>query len=130
MGDTNVAYSGTDNAKVNISYNNLNLTRNINGDESKNNTNPEFKFEQAKKILYFTSYFGMKDWMFGFGNQPFVDHKCPVTNCYITNKRNGLRKYMLLIMKYLHTKDILNLMNMLCLKYFFIQKCKILSLQP
>ena len=106
MGDTNVAYSGTDNAKVNISYNNLNLTRNINGDESKNNTNPEFKFEQAKKILYFTSYFGMKDWMFGFGNQPFVDHKCPVTNCYITNNRNGLRKYTLLIMRYLHTKDV------------------------
>ena len=52
-----------------------------------------YAFEKAKKILYFTSYFHMKDWNFGVGHKPFVDHKCPVTNCYITNKRSDLRKH-------------------------------------
>ena len=62
--------------------------------ENKSQTlpNPEYKFETAKKILLFTSYFGMHDWMFGFGHQPFIDHKCPVTNCYITNKRDNMCK--------------------------------------
>ena len=58
------------------------------------NPNPEYQFETAKKILYFTSYFGMHDWRFGFGNQPFLEHKCPVTNCYITNKRDNICKYI------------------------------------
>ena len=57
--------------------------------------NPDYKFETAKKILLFTSYFGMHDWNFGFGHQPFIDHNCPVTNCYITNKRDNICKYNL-----------------------------------
>ena len=65
---------------------------NANDEGSQEKMNPEYKFETAKKILYFTSYFGMHDWMFGFGNQPFLDHKCPVTNCYITNKRDNICK--------------------------------------
>jgi len=41
----------------------------------------------TKTILYFNSYFDMKDFAFGFGRKPFVDNKCPVDNCYATNNK-------------------------------------------
>ena len=84
---TNVAYLVIDSEEA------KDVSDNIKEEIDKGNTNPEYKFETAKKILYFTSYFGMHDWMFGFGNQPFLDHKCPVTNCFITNKRDNICKY-------------------------------------
>ena len=91
-----MTYYKTDlNKLLEDTFKNLNVSRNVKGDDDNDNTNPKYQFETAKKILYFTSYFSMKDWMFGFGNQPFVENKCPVTNCYITNKRNMLRKYIL-----------------------------------
>jgi hypothetical protein len=47
---------------------------------------------RTKNILFFTTYFHMKDFQFGFGQQPFVDNKCPVTNCFATNNRSLLGK--------------------------------------
>ena len=45
--------------------------------------------DKVKTILLFTPFFGMKDWAFGgFGREPFLKAKCPVSNCYITNDRN------------------------------------------
>ena len=40
-----------------------------------------------KTILYWNSFFGFKDFMFGFQQQPFIDAKCPVTTCYLTDDR-------------------------------------------
>ena len=40
-----------------------------------------------KTILFYTPYFHMIDWQFGFGQQPFIDYGCPVTNCYTTNQQ-------------------------------------------
>lgn len=50
----------------------------------------KFEFKSAKKILFFTSYFHLTDWQFGFGHQPFLDHGCPVNNCYTTNNKSLL----------------------------------------
>ena len=47
----------------------------------------------TKTILVYTPYFHMKDWDFGFGQEPFVRHKCPVTNCFVTNERRYLPHY-------------------------------------
>ncbi len=49
-----------------------------------------YDFATAKKILYFTSYFDMKDFAFGFGHEPFVTFNCPVHQCYATNNRSLL----------------------------------------
>ena len=43
-----------------------------------------------KRILLFTSYFGMTDFNFGFGQKPFVEAGCPVNNCHITNDKKAL----------------------------------------
>ncbi len=63
-------------------------------EEEDNVTNFEddagFDFASAKKILYFTSYYDMRDFEFGFGHAPFVRHGCPVSNCYATNNRSLL----------------------------------------
>ena len=53
------------------------------------------KVEKQKKILFFTPYFSLLDWQFGFGNQPFIDFQCPVTNCFTTNNRSLLGKITL-----------------------------------
>ena len=50
----------------------------------------------TKKILYFTPYFHMKDFQFGFGHLPFIEKGCPVSNCYATNNRSLLSKYKFL----------------------------------
>ena len=47
----------------------------------------EFNFTSSKKILYFNNYFHLKDWRFGFGNQPFLSNKCPEQNCFVTKDR-------------------------------------------
>ena len=47
----------------------------------------------TKKILYFTSYFHMKDFQFGFGQKPFFEKGCPVTNCFATNNKTLLSKH-------------------------------------
>jgi hypothetical protein len=59
------------------------------------------QFKAAKKILFFTSYFHMPNYQFGFGQRPFFDYGCPVTNCYTTNNKSLLRK-SLLILNYQH----------------------------
>ena len=49
-----------------------------------------FKFNTSKKILYYTNFFGMRDWKFGFGNKAFVSNQCPEQNCFITRDHNLL----------------------------------------
>ena len=49
-------------------------------------------FDELKKILFFTPYFHMNDWQFGFGHEPFVKYACPVSNCYTTNNHSLLGK--------------------------------------
>ena len=49
-------------------------------------------FGRLKKILFFTNFFTTSDWEFGFGQQPFIDYQCPVSNCYTTNNKTLLGK--------------------------------------
>ena len=49
--------------------------------------------ESVKKILFYTPFFSKKDYAFGFGNKPFVQNSCPVTNCFTTNDRQLLSKF-------------------------------------
>ena len=39
---------------------------------------------RVKRILFFTSYFNMLDWSFGFGSEPFG--QCPIKNSFLTNE--------------------------------------------
>lgn len=41
-----------------------------------------------KTILYWTSFFGSRDFNFGFGRKPLVDEKCPASDCYLTDNRS------------------------------------------
>ena len=41
---------------------------------------------KMKTILFYNSYFNMPSYEFGFGNQPFIDAKCPVTDCFTTDQ--------------------------------------------
>lgn len=36
----------------------------------------------TKTILYFTTYWNKPDFQFGTGRQPFLEHNCPVHNCW------------------------------------------------
>ena len=46
-----------------------------------------------KNILFYTPFFSKKDYAFGFGNKPFVQNDCLVTNCFTTNDRQLLSKF-------------------------------------
>ena len=37
-----------------------------------------------KVILFWNTFFGIKDYNMGFGREPFIDSKCKVTNCVLT----------------------------------------------
>ena len=50
------------------------------------------KDPNLKYILYFTEYWGRKDFDWGEGHDLFVKH-CPVSDCYITSKTNLLPKF-------------------------------------
>lgn len=52
--------------------------------------NENYKVNSMKHILYYTNYWEGKDFQFGIGQQPFIDYKCPYTNCYATNNRTHL----------------------------------------
>ena len=60
----------------------------------------EFSEEELKQnhdlkyILYFTSYFHMPDFQFGFGQEPFEKYGCQVNNCYATNNKSHLGKFL------------------------------------
>ena len=46
--------------------------------------------KKIQRILYWTEYFGMKDYEFKLGNKVFKDAGCRVTNCLLTNDRSLL----------------------------------------
>ena len=46
-----------------------------------------------KNVLFYTPFFSKQDYAFGFGNKPFVQNDCPVTNCFTTNDRQLLSKF-------------------------------------
>ena len=50
--------------------------------------------KSVKKILFYTPFFSKKDYAFGFGNKPFVQNSCSVTNCFTTNDRQLLSKFL------------------------------------
>ena len=50
----------------------------------------ESDFSKMKKILYYSDFFGRKDFNFGFGHQIFIDEGCEVTNCYATSNNSLL----------------------------------------
>ena len=52
----------------------------------------ESDFSKMKKILYYSDFFGRKDFNFGFGHQIFIDEGCEVTNCYATSNNSLLRE--------------------------------------
>ena len=60
-------------------------------------TNKSANFNELKKILFFTSYFDMHSWQFGFGHEPFKKYGCPVSNCYTTNNYSLLGKFIFLV---------------------------------
>ena len=59
-------------------------------DEELKQNNSDLKY-----ILYFTSYFHMPDFQFGFGQEPFEKYGCQVKNCYATNNKSYLGKLKL-----------------------------------
>ncbi|KZS06744.1 Alpha-(1,3)-fucosyltransferase 7 [Daphnia magna] len=40
-----------------------------------------------KTILYWNHFFGIENFTFGFGHQPFIDAQCPTHTCTVTNDR-------------------------------------------
>lgn len=57
-----------------------------------------------KRILFFTPYFHMTDWQFGFGHEPFITNHCPETNCYATNNRTMFGKKICHSLSKMHTE--------------------------
>jgi hypothetical protein len=51
------------------------------------------KSSETKKILLWNSFFGSIDHRYGLGKvEPFVRHKCPVTNCELLNDKARLNE--------------------------------------
>jgi alpha-1,3-fucosyltransferase len=61
---------------------------NILANQLVNNQQHESVLPVLKTILYWNSFFGKKDFTFGFGQQPFVNAKCPTATCYATDDRS------------------------------------------
>lgn len=47
---------------------------------------------ELKRILYWTGYYERKDMIFGFGQEPFIEAGCQVTNCWATDDRSELNR--------------------------------------
>ncbi|KAK2157690.1 hypothetical protein LSH36_186g00056 [Paralvinella palmiformis] len=45
---------------------------------------------RLKRILYWNAYFKSKDFKFGLGRAPFLEHQCRVTSCTVTNDKSTL----------------------------------------
>ncbi|XP_077289960.1 alpha-(1,3)-fucosyltransferase C-like [Arctopsyche grandis] len=58
-------------------------TEKINPNYIKNNLKSEI-YQDTKIILFWNSFFGVKDYNFGLGNDPFFKYKCPVYDCFTT----------------------------------------------
>ncbi|XP_077289839.1 alpha-(1,3)-fucosyltransferase C-like [Arctopsyche grandis] len=58
-------------------------TEKINPNYIKNNLKSEIK-QDTKIILFWNSFFGVKDYNFGLGNDPFFKYKCRVYDCFTT----------------------------------------------
>jgi alpha-1,3-fucosyltransferase len=60
-----------------------------NDNSSNNLANPnEIAGYDMKRILFWTPFFGVKDYGFGIGRDAFIHAKCPVNNCMTTTDRN------------------------------------------
>ena len=49
--------------------------------------------KKVKSILYYTPFFDMKDFGFGYGEMPFIKNECPVSNCFTTSDKRYFSKY-------------------------------------
>ena len=65
------------------------------GDQNCDSSNPSNKYRkdtnsgqavQPKKIIYWTHFYGHRDFEFGFGQEPFNKAECAVSNCIATSK--------------------------------------------
>ena len=46
--------------------------------------------KKLKRILFWTSYFKNEEFLFGLGQEPFIEHKCRVDTCSTTNDKHEL----------------------------------------
>ena len=73
------------------------------GDEHCKETSPDNKYrmetnlgipDKPKKILYWTHFYGHRDFEFGYGQKPFIEAGCPVSNCITTGTFQSNIKFM------------------------------------
>ena len=108
---------------LNISINLPNMNLTVVKSREKGNNSP-------KSILYFTPFFEMKDFGFGFGQLPFIEKGCPVTNCFATNNKTLFSKYYLVLnsLKNLSCFLISILTGILFIDFFF--QIHLMNLMP
>ena len=56
--------------------------------------------------LYYTPFFDKADWYFGLGQEAFINHNCPVKNCYITSNRSYFPHYHQFDSILFHVRDM------------------------
>lgn len=63
-------------------------------------------FDKRGKILFWTPFFGNKEFAFGIGYKtPFIDNECPVYNCEIFNDKSRVNQADIVIV---HMRDQIN----------------------
>ena len=88
---------------------------------------PQTKYlSSVKRILFFTSYFGMEDWGFGIGSEPFGP--CPVKNCFVTNKGEP-EDFDAVLFHARNFKEQVDFMKRYFFNFFSFRECLFLSLK-
>ena len=88
---------------------------------------PQTKYlSSVKRILFFTPYFGMEDWGFGFGSEPFG--RCPVKNCFVTNKGEP-EDFDAVLFHARNFKEEVKIMKLYIFNFFSFCDCLFLSLK-
>ena len=88
---------------------------------------PQPKYlSSVKRILFFTPYFGMEDWGFGIGSEPFGP--CPVKNCFVTNKGEP-EDFDAVLFHARNFKQQVDFMKRYIFNFFYFCECLFLSLK-
>ncbi len=66
-------------------------------EKENNEDGPSDNGDDMKTILFWTPFFDSTDYEFGFGQEPFIQAGCKVTNCLTTKDRSLLNKSSALI---------------------------------
>ncbi len=59
-----------------------------------------------KLILYWNTFFGLKDFTFGFGQQPLIKAQCPVTSCSFTDDRSLFNQSDVILFSFQNLSDL------------------------